>query len=74
MTDHSNHRDEYLTTRQLCQRYKKHQKTVRDWELNGVLPPADLRIAGRKYWKLATLEQNERDGMSRRKAEPLDAA
>jgi hypothetical protein len=61
--------DGYLTKRQLRDRYKKSSKTIREWELNGVLPPPDTLIAGRKYWKLSTLEQAERDGMSRREAE-----
>ena len=66
--------DQYLSKPQLKKRYNRTAKTIREWELNGILPGPDLQIAGRKYWKLATLEQAERDGMSRRKSEPLDAA
>ena len=65
--------DEFLTTRLLSQRYKKTPKTIRDWELSGVLPPA-TRINGKKYWRLSVLEQAEREGMGSRKHEPLDAA
>lgn len=64
--------DQFLTTAHLRQRYKKSAKTIREWELAGILPQPD-RIAGRKYWRLRVLEQAERDGMSRQKHEPTAA-
>jgi len=68
MTD-ENVLDQYLSKPQLRKRYNKTGKTIREWELNGILPPADLEIAGRKYWLLRTVEAAERDNMSRRKSE-----
>jgi DNA-binding transcriptional MerR regulator len=60
--------DEYLPTRHLRARYKVTSKTIREWELAGVLPPPDW-IGGRKYWRRSTLEEAERTGMSRRRSE-----
>jgi hypothetical protein len=64
--------DEFLTTALLRQRYKKTSKTIRDWELAGILPPAE-RINGRKYWLRSALEQREREGMSPRKRDSVAA-
>jgi hypothetical protein len=71
MSDTHGSGDEFLTTAHLRKRYKKTAKTIRDWEIAGVLPPPD-RINGRKHWRLSVLEQAEREGMSRRKPETVD--
>jgi hypothetical protein len=68
--DHSN--NEYLTTALVAQRYKKTPKTIREWELAGILPAPD-RINGRKHWKLSKLEAAERAGLSRRKPERAES-
>jgi hypothetical protein len=64
--------DDFLTKRQLRDRYKRSGKTIREWQLNGILPPPDMLIAGRSYWRRSTIEQAERDGMAKR--EPVTAA
>jgi DNA-binding transcriptional MerR regulator len=64
--------DDLLTTRILRQRYKITGKTVREWELNGTLPPPE-RIGRRKYWRRSVLEEAERSGMSRRAKSETDA-
>ena len=62
-------RDEYLTSADLRQRYKRTSKTIREWELSGVLP-APTRVGNgqyaRKLWRLSELEAAERAGMSRK--------
>ena len=60
--------DELLPTAFLRRRYKKTAKTIREWEVNGILPPAE-RIAGRKYWRRHVLEEAEKEAMGARKAE-----
>jgi DNA-binding transcriptional MerR regulator len=68
MSDHHiNDPDELLPSRYLCNRYKITPKTLRDWERDHVLPPAE-RINNRKYWRRRVLEEAERVGMSRKKS------
>jgi hypothetical protein len=64
MDEPINDPDELLPTGHLRKRYKKSAKTIREWELSGVLPPPE-RIAGRKYWRRRVLEEAERAGMGR---------
>ena len=58
--------DEFLTSAHLRHRYKVTGKTLREWELNGTIPPADRIGTGqraRKYWRLRKIEQVERARM-----------
>ena len=51
----------YVSTRGVTERYDDISlRTLRRWLLRGVIPPPDLTIHGRKYWRVETLEQNDR--------------
>lgn len=76
MDDDTNHAaDEFLTSADLRHRYKRSSKTIREWELSGVLP-TPTRVGNgmraRKLWRRSVLEQAEREGLSR-KSETIDA-
>ena len=50
-----------VPTREVCIRYGvKHPRTIRRWEIQGVIPPPDFVINKRKYWWEATLDQHDR--------------
>jgi DNA-binding transcriptional MerR regulator len=49
-----------LPTRQVCLRYGVSSRTVRRWEIKKVIPPPDLVVNERKYWRESTLDENDR--------------
>jgi hypothetical protein len=50
-----------VPTRGMCIRYGvKHPRTIRRWEIQGVIPPPDFVINNRKYWWESTLDQHDR--------------
>jgi hypothetical protein len=51
-----------LTTRDVGDRYGgKHPRTIKRWWTAGVIPPPDLTINNRHYWKAAALDQRDRE-------------
>ena len=51
-----------LDSRAIRERYgDRSTRTLRRWELSGVLPPPDRIINKRKYWWHETLERHERE-------------
>jgi hypothetical protein len=65
--------DELLPTRKVRARYSTTDRTILRWERDGVLPPP-VWVNGRKYWRVSTLEQLEREGMGKRRAAESSAA
>jgi hypothetical protein len=58
-----------LPTRLLCLRYGvKHPRTIRRWEVQGVIPPPDFVINHRKYWLETTLDEHDRRTVAARGA------
>ena len=49
-----------LPTRHVCLRYGISSRTVRRWEFKKVIPPPDLVVNERKYWRESTLDENDR--------------
>jgi len=51
-----------LNSRGVADRFQqKALRTVRRWELAGILPPPDFTVRGRKYWFDDTIEAVERE-------------
>jgi hypothetical protein len=48
----------------LSKRYDRTPRTINRWKYLGILPPADLTIAGQDYWYPETIEANERERFS----------
>jgi hypothetical protein len=60
-----------VPTRGVRERYgDPSARTIRRWELSGVLPPPDRIINGRKFWWLETLEAHERRLVTEKAAAP----
>jgi hypothetical protein len=58
-----------VPTRGMCVRYGvKHPRTIRRWEIQGVIPPPDFVINKRKYWWEATLDEHDRRTVAARGA------
>jgi DNA-binding transcriptional MerR regulator len=55
-----------LKTGQVGERYGVTARTVLRWEADGILPPADLIVHGRRYWWNVTLDRHDRAGTARR--------
>jgi hypothetical protein len=56
-----------VPTREVCTRYGvKHPRTIRRWEIQRVIPPADFVINGRKYWWESTLDKHDRRAVAAR--------
>lgn len=49
-----------LPARAVAERYSVHLRSVSRWVARGVIPPPDLTICARRYWRLETLEQADR--------------
>jgi hypothetical protein len=48
----------------LSKRYGRTARTINEWKRKGILPPPDMTIQERDYWKPETIEANERERFS----------
>jgi hypothetical protein len=52
--------DQHLKARATADRYNTTIRTLNRWVEKGVIPAPDLIVCGKRYWKLATLEEADR--------------
>ena len=71
----SPHETRLASARAVADRYGIHLRSVSRWVARGVIPPPDAIILDRRYWRLETLEQADRErtveaGRSRKRPRP----